>query len=151
MERREKNKPEIFSIYLVDDDLEDQEIFMEAISQIDTLVELKTFDNADELLLCLKTDSSNPDVIFLDLYMPRKDGEECLKEIRDDNGLDMIPIVVYSTEFDLDRIEHLFSLGANRYLRKPNSYGSLIASLDRTIDSIKRNTLGGTAIINIIV
>lgn len=151
MQRREKNKPEIFSIYLVDDDLEDQEIFMEAISQIDTLVELKTFDNADELLLCLKTDSSNPDVIFLDLYMPRKDGEECLKEIRDDNGLDMIPIVVYSTEFDLDRIEHLFSLGANRYLRKPNSYGSLIASLDRTIDSIKRNTLGGTAIINIIV
>ncbi|MEG3659551.1 response regulator [Arenibacter palladensis] len=151
MERREKNKPEIFSIYLVDDDLEDQEIFMEAISQIDTLIELKTFDNADELLLCLKTDSSNPDVIFLDLYMPRKDGEECLKEIRDDNGLDMIPIVVYSTEFDLDRIEHLFSLGANRYLRKPNSYGSLIASLDRTIDSIKRNTLGGTAIINIIV
>ncbi|MDL5514363.1 response regulator [Arenibacter sp. M-2] len=151
MQRREKNKPEIFSIYLVDDDLEDQEIFMEAISQIDTLVELKTFDNADELLLCLKTDSPNPDVIFLDLYMPRKDGEECLKEIRDDNGLDMIPIVVYSTEFDLDRIEHLFSLGANRYLRKPNSYGSLIASLDRTIDSIKRNTLGGTAIINIIV
>jgi CheY-like chemotaxis protein len=151
MDSQKKKKQEALSIFLVDDDIEDQEIFMEAISQIDTPFELKTFSSAEELLSNLISDLTNPEVIFLDLYMPGIDGEECLKEIRSNDNFANIPIIVYSTEFNLDRIEHLFSLGANRYLRKPNSFGSLVASLERTITSVKRNTLGGTAIINIIV
>lgn len=144
-------KRDVLLVYLADDNIEDQEIFIDAISEIDSLVELKVFDNALEIISDLQSSSQYPDIIFLDLYMPKMDGEECLKKIRSDEALGNIPIIIYSNEFDLDRVEKLFSLGANRYLRKPDTYNSLVASLERTINSVKRNNLGGTAVINIIV
>lgn len=142
---------DVFKVYLADDDTEDQEVFQEALSEISTKVELSIFNNGLELMADLQTDLDKPDIIFLDLYMPQMDGEECLKEMRQNEAFNDIPIVIYSNEFDIDRIEDLFSLGANRYLRKPDSYSSLVAALDKTVISLKRNTLGGTAVINIIV
>ncbi|MBC8770588.1 response regulator [Arenibacter sp. BSSL-BM3] len=139
----------IFSIYLAEDDMEDQEIFKDALAELETIVNLTLFSNGQELIMALQSQPQRPDMIFLDLYMPKMDGEECLNIIRNNESLDNIPIVIYSNEYNLDRIEKLFSLGANRYLRKPDSYSSLVASLDKTVNSVKRNALGGTAIINI--
>jgi len=83
--------------------------------------------------------------------MPKMDGEECLVNIRKNIDFEDIPVLIYSTEYDLDRIEKLFSLGANRYLRKADSYSSLVEALIKTVASIKRNALGSAAVINIIV
>ena len=138
------------SIFLVDDESDDQEIFKSALDEIDVQVELSLYNSSSTLLEALGNKQKNPDVLFLDLYMPKMDGEDCLIKIRENPEFDDIPIVIYSTEYDLDRIEKLFNLGANRYLRKPDSFDSIKTSLEKTLQSVQRNTLGGAALINII-
>lgn len=138
------------TIYLVDDDLEDQEIFSDAIEMIDTKVNLKLFDNGVDLMADLYANTPLPDVVFLDLYMPLMNGEECLRDIRQNEGFDEVPLVIYSSILDMDKIDELFEMGANRYLHKPSSFNALITALERTIASVKRNKLGGTAVINVI-
>jgi len=138
-------------IFLVEDDIEDQEFFCDALSEVDRTVELSIFSSGDELLRVLSVNDKIPDMIYLDLHMPIMDGEECLGVLRKNSGLKSVPIVIYSTELDMERIAQLFLKGANRYLRKPDSFDSLVASISATINSLKRNALGGNAIINIVV
>lgn len=138
------------SIFLVDDDRDDQEIFKSALDEIDVQVELSLYNSSSTLLEALSSKQNKPDVLFLDLYMPKMDGEECLIEIRKNPEFDDIPVVIYSTEYDLDRIEKLFNLGANRYLRKPDSLNSIKTSLETTLNFVELNTLGGASLINII-
>lgn len=138
-----------FIIYLVDDDWEDQEIFLDAISKIDFTVELKIFAGGEELIEALNTADKLPNLLFLDLYMPGMDGEECLVRLREEMAFNEVPIVIYSTEYDIDRIEHLFHLGASRYLRKPTAFDSLVKSLELTVSSVIRNSQGGISVINI--
>ncbi|MBC7000401.1 response regulator [Cytophaga sp. FL35] len=137
-------------VYLVDDDHEDQEIFCDALEMVDSEVELKMFDNGVDLMADLHSESKLPDLIFLDLFMPMMNGEECLQDIRDNERFDEVPVIIYSTVLDMTKIEDLFAMGANRYLHKPSNFHNLISALERTLNSVKRNKLGGTAIINVV-
>lgn len=138
---------ETFCIYMAEDDIDDQHIFKEAISSIDKDLELTIFSDGTTLLEALNNKMRKPNVIFLDLYMPKMNGEETLLKIRQSPVLDSIPVVIFSNEYNIDYISDLFEYGANRYLHKPNSFQTLTTALNRTIESIKNNTLGGTAII----
>ncbi|WP_081819416.1 response regulator [Maribacter sp. Hel_I_7] len=138
---------ETFCIYMAEDDMDDQQIFKGAISSIDKDLELTIFSDGVALLEALNNKKHKPNVIFLDLYMPKMNGEETLLKIRQNSILDRIPVVIFSNEYNIDHISDLFEYGANRYLHKPNSFQTLTTALNRTIESIKNNTLGGTAII----
>jgi DNA-binding response OmpR family regulator len=65
------------------------------------------------------------------------DGEECLADIRDEDSLTDIPVIMYSTSFDEEKINILKEKGADRYLQKPSSYTELITGLRCTIESIE--------------
>jgi len=132
--KRGMKPTEIFRIYLTDDDREDRELFAEALDDLDCKVLLRTFEKGSELLDCLMLEPELPDIIFLDLLMPVFDGEMCTVEIRKHKRFDRTPIVIYSTVFDMERIEQLFILGANRYLQKSSSYPALVSSLGRVLD-----------------
>ena len=136
------------SIFLVDDDSDDREIFSEAMVEVDRNIGLSTFSDGNSLLRELLLSDPLPDVIFLDLYMPKMDGAECLAEIRSDKRFDPIGIVIYSSLIDMKRVEELFRKGANRYLRKPSSFPSLVKSLKRTIESVAKNPTGGMTVVN---
>ena len=138
---------DIFHLYMAEDDLDDQQIFKEAIANIEGNLKITMFSNGIDLLETLQTNSNTPHVIFLDLFMPKLNGKQTLEKIRTMNHLDNTPVVIFSNEYDIDRISNLFEIGANRYLHKPNSFRTLVNALKRTITSIKNNTLGGTAII----
>lgn len=133
---------------MAEDDAEDQQIFIEAIDSLHENIHITMFSNGSDLLNELHTKLLTPNVIFLDLFMPKLNGEETLTEIRKSADFDDIPVVIFSNQYDIDRISNLFENGANRYLHKPNSFKTLTSALKRTIESIKNNTLGGTAIIN---
>ncbi|TVZ15459.1 response regulator [Maribacter sp. MAR_2009_72] len=139
---------EDFLIFMAEDDTDDQQIFTETIAEVDQNINIQLFDNGETVLHEMDTTSTLPNIIFLDLLMPKKNGEECLKELRANSSFDNIPIVVYSNLYDIERISNLFELGANRYLHKPASFKILTTALSRTIHSIKNNSLGGTAIIH---
>ncbi|TDT43720.1 response regulator receiver domain-containing protein [Maribacter spongiicola] len=138
---------DVFHLFMAEDDLDDQQIFREAIASIEGNLKITMFSNGMDLLETLRTNPNTPDVIFLDLFMPKLNGEQTLEMIRSMNHLDETPIVIFSNEYNINRISELFENGANRYLHKPNSFNTLVNALKRTIVSIKNNTLGGTAII----
>ena len=66
-----------------------------------------------------------PHLIFLDLNMPRKNGLECLREIRSDEKFKNIAIAIYSTSAAEKDIEETFHIGSNVYIKKPNNFATL--------------------------
>ena len=67
-----------------------------------------------------------PEVIFLDLNMPKKNGQEVLSEIKQHPVFKMIPVIVYTTTKNEDEVKRCYELGANTYIVKPISFESLL-------------------------
>ena len=85
-------------LFLIDDDPDDQHVFAEALSEIDGSVSLLTASNGLEALETLRKGSSRlPDLIFLDLNMPKMNGKQFLKELKSEPNLQDIPVVIYTT------------------------------------------------------
>jgi CheY-like chemotaxis protein len=112
-------------VILADDDEEDRELFREVVEDIGSNVNLSMIEDGEDLMIRLKTGIDLPDLIFLDLNMPVKNGHECLKEIRDDKNLQHIPVIIYSTSSSRDQIDLTFREGANLYITKPDSINDL--------------------------
>jgi len=70
--------------------------------------------------------SPRPDLILLDLNMPRKDGREALKEIRSHRELRQVPVVVFTTSRADSDIERVYELGANSFITKPAGFDALV-------------------------
>lgn len=130
------NKAVIGSIYLVDDDEDDRMIFAEVLSEIDSLINLKLIQSGHELshLLCVDLDPV-PDIIFLNVNMPIKNGFDCLKEIRvRQDNLKSLKIIMYSTSNNADTIKTCLELGADFYAVKPVSMFDLRSLLIKVME-----------------
>lgn len=116
-------RPIPLHIMLADDDEDDRLFFEEAFEAVKIKYRISAFKNGVELMNYLK-DSGNslPDIIFLDLNMPRKSGMECLREIRTDERLCKLSVAIYSTSSSEQDIEDTFVAGANVYIRKPSDF-----------------------------
>ena len=132
----EKNYPQMnvrpddpTHVLLAEDDDEDYFIFSLAIKELTIKVVLTRAENGDLLLQLL--DEKNPDIVFLDLLMPCKDGRTCLKEIRANKKYDSVPIVVYSSLNDLKSIEFCYREGSNLYAIKPSTLQELKTVLEK--------------------
>jgi CheY-like chemotaxis protein len=113
-------------IMLADDDKEDREIFMTAIEELSPDIQISVAVNGRELMAKLLDDSVVlPDILFLDLNMPFKNGQECLKEIRSSDRLKRLPVIIYSTSSSSEHIDQTYRGGANYYLPKPDSFRDL--------------------------
>ncbi len=111
------------SIFLADDDSDDCMLFEEALNEVCQNSQLTTANDGQELMEILgKTISQQPDVIFLDLNMPRKNGFECLDEIKHTEQLKGIPIIVLSTSSNKSTINRVYDQGADYYICKPSSF-----------------------------
>ena len=113
------------SIFLIDDDEDDQEFFVEAVSVVAPHVKVEIANDGEALMELLLNKKLLPDIIFLDLNMPRKNGHACLQEIRANKKLSPIPIVIYSTSSNSEQIDSTFKCGANLYIPKPESFADL--------------------------
>ena len=69
---------------------------------------------------------SCPDLILLDLNMPKKDGREALREIKSDPGLKSIPIIIMTTSKLKDDVVKSYNMGVNCFISKPTTYSELI-------------------------
>lgn len=114
---------------LIDDDLDDQEIFALALQQVNPDLNFMTATSAHEALAKLALPSPRPSYIFLDLNMPRMNGKECLREIKKMPHLKDIPVVIYSTSSLRNDVVETLRLGASEFITKPFSMPELVAVL----------------------
>jgi len=80
-----------------------------------------------------KNGNELPHILFLDLNMPRKNGMDCLTEIKQSDNLKDIPVVIYSTSASDEDIENTFVKGANVYIKKPSDFSTLKKILEEVI------------------
>lgn len=122
-------------IFLADDDQDDRAIFAEALLDIDSSVLLTQAEDGKQLMDILHTPPDPlPDVIFLDINMPKLNGFECLEEIRSQEGdLKKINVIVFSTCNSLTSIEKAYELGATFYAVKPNTYDDLKSFIKKVL------------------
>jgi len=119
-------KKKSLSILLADDDEGSRVIFMEAMAEIAPHVKVSIAVNGRKLMNTLLAPHGElPDIIFLDLNMPIKNGWECLQEIRNNDRLKDIPVIIYSTSANREHIDQTYEEGANFYLIKPDSFNEL--------------------------
>ncbi|CCG54247.1 Probable two-component system response regulatory protein [Flavobacterium indicum GPTSA100-9 = DSM 17447] len=117
---------EYIHIILADDDEDDRLFFTDAFDEIKINTKVQTFNDGVELMEYLQKDEAIlPQVLFLDLNMPRKGGIECLHEIKQNNKFKDIAIAIYSTSSSEQDIEETFISGANIYIKKPNDFAAL--------------------------
>ena len=113
-------------ILLADDDVDDQMLFQDAIDEIEKNIRLRTVYSGDQLMRTLaRPDTALPDLIFLDLNMPVKNGHACLQEIRSNEKLKHIPVAIFSTSMNPVDVDSTLKNGANVYIRKPNNFNTL--------------------------
>lgn len=114
------------NIVLADDDEDDRALFQLASSQIKVPHNLKMLKNGVDVITYIRDSSTIlPDILFLDLNMPNKNGLEVLTEIKKDPGLKGITVVIYSTSSSERDIDATFLAGANVYINKPNDFETL--------------------------
>ena len=120
------------NILLADDDSDDCFFFEKVLQEISITTQLKIVRDGEELMKYLLENSEDlPDVLFLDLSMPRKTGFECLTEIKENDKLKDLRVIMLSTSFPRDNkyeqdiIKMLYTLGAEDYIRKPSDYTKL--------------------------
>src|ERR1700722_20401188 len=110
------------NILLADDDDDDCLFFSKALKELPIATNLTIIHDGEQLIKYLCKNPENlPDVLFLDLSMPRKTGFECLAEIHDTENLKHIPVVVFTIsyphnpEFEAEIAKTLASMGAQNY------------------------------------
>jgi CheY-like chemotaxis protein len=124
---------EYIHIILADDDEDDRLFFTDAFEELKINTKVQTFKDGVHLMDHLNTNDTLPNVLFLDLNMPRKNGLQCLKEIKENQKFDNIAIAIYSTSASEDDIENTFVLGANIYIKKPSNFGMLKKVLSQVV------------------
>ena len=124
--------PVFENIWLADDDHDDCELFEDVLKQILPLCNLTVFSNGEELMNALSP-ASKPEILFLDINMPLKNGMECLLEIRAQRHFSRLPIVIFSSSREPRFMDSSYGYGANLYYSKPTSFNELIAGLSNLL------------------
>ena len=129
------------NILLADDDENDRILFTEAFSALKLKTEVHTVNNGVQLMEWLgKKGNPMPQLIFIDLNMPKKDGLECLVEIKSNERLRDIFIAIFSTSDNEKDVEETFKNGANIYIIKPNDFKQLIQVLQKAVLTVNQYT-----------
>ena len=131
------------NILLADDDMDDRIFFEKALKEIPLATTLSTVHNGEQLMEYLAVhDNPLPDLLFLDLSMPRKTGFECLAEIKENEKLKALTVIMFTTSFTrgLDLEENLKAtlnaMGASDYIRKPSDFNELKQIIEKTLNEL---------------
>jgi two-component system response regulator len=122
-------------ILIAEDDADDRFLLQAAFEENGFKDTLQFVENGVEIIEYLnnimsgKNSLNFPRFILLDLNMPKKDGREVLKELKQHPELKKIPVVIFSTTNNEQEMRRCYELGANSYITKPNSFESLLKTV----------------------
>jgi CheY-like chemotaxis protein len=123
------------NVLFVDDDVEDREFFVDALSYVNPKLSCVLARDCEQALAILNTAAGYPQYIFLDINMPAMDGRSCLTRIKSDDRFRDIKVVMYSTTSDQQLMEDYKRLGATYFLVKPPTFKGLCDSLSVLLEN----------------
>jgi CheY-like chemotaxis protein len=124
------------SIYLRDDDMDDVELFRDALEELDPSVLLQFANDAHEAVRSLREiHDALPDLVFLDISMPAFSGLQCLASFKNDDRLRDLPVIMYTTSSQEREIRMARELGALAFVTKPNDFRLLKRLLALVLDT----------------
>jgi len=122
-----QQQPVAIGFLVAEDDPDDRLLIKEAFEELRLANPVAFAEDGVELMEYLRReDQALPGLVLLDLNMPRKDGREAIAEIKADEDLKHLPVVVLTTSDAETDICRTYKLGANSYIRKPVSFDGLI-------------------------
>jgi CheY-like chemotaxis protein len=130
---------ELKQCLIIDDDPDDQEIFLMCLRKVSTNIDCLTANNGVEALSILKSNESYiPDYIFLDVNMPKMNGIECLKNIKTIGRLKNTKIFMYSTTSESNVVKESKELGVEDFIVKPSSTTDLKEKLSKIFNIVSK-------------
>jgi len=137
-----------FNILLAEDDEEDVEIFKQFLTELYPDIGLVVVENGILVLDHLKRNEALPNAIFLDLNMPKKNGLDCLIEIKKSDRFKMIKTIILTTSSDMTQKQKCYAEGADLFITKSSNYThfklTFSAAIDKITDDFK-TTLNASA------
>ena len=132
-----RKRYDVRRILMADDDVEDQEMVAMAFKAAGIYEDLRFVNDGVELLDYLhhagsfegEVDAPRPDLILLDLNMPRLDGHGALRQIKNEESLSNIPVIVFTTSTSEKDVEETYRQGAQSYIVKPFSFADLVTKV----------------------
>ena len=122
------------NLLLADDDPDDCDFFKEALEDLPVTINLRAVHDGVQLMNSLAAMANNlPDILFLDLNMPLKNGFDCLSEIKMNDKYKHLPVIICSTSFDIEVVDLLYQKGAHHYIRKPGEYAKLKNAISKAL------------------
>jgi len=133
-------------VLLVEDDPGDTLMIREALETHAPAANVSAVGDGVDALRYLRREGEfaatpRPDLVLLDLNMPRKDGREVLAEVKSDEDLCSIPVIVLTTSDSMQDVQHSYRLHANAYVTKPadfDDFTSVVASIERFFGQVAR-------------
>ena len=141
----EANKAQVINVLMVDDNPDDIELTIEAFRESKKYFKVNVAQNGEEALNFLRKrgefkNRANPDLLLLDLNMPRMNGFEVLEEINKDRILKGIPVIIFSISQNPADMERAKSLNAKLYLVKPVGIEGIV-NVVKTIETFVDNNI----------
>lgn len=121
------------AVYLVEDDPDHTLVISRAIKQISPQVQVQAIDDGEAALSMLRTSDTPPDLILLDINMPGLSGFDVLAQIKSDDRLKHIPVVMLTSSELAPDVAHAYELGASGYISKPSYLHDVRAVLGNTL------------------
>ncbi len=127
----------IRTILMVDDDPDDCMLVRDVLEEIGVSHVLELAEDGEELFeylerrgkFAVRANARRPDLILLDLQMPRKNGRESLKQLKTEPAWRRIPVVVLTTSTATDDVNYAYEMGVNSYVTKPTTYRTLVEAV----------------------
>jgi|SRR4051812_41262022 len=126
-------KPPI-KILLIEDDLDDVELLQDSLNDNNILYEMNVINDGGLVLDYLHKNISTPDIIVLDLNLPRVHGKEILKEIKVTPSYKNVPLLILTTSSAKEDMDFSYKHGANKFLRKPTTVESFKFTIQTIVD-----------------
>ena len=133
---------EPLNILLADDDMDDCIFFKQAVNEFHLPTHLIAVHDGEQLMHHLTNDTTAyPQILFLDLNMPRKNGFECLSEIKQSEKLKQIPVIIFSTSFEQEVVNELYKSGAQYFIRKPSVFSQFKKIIQQSLTLINEGNI----------
>jgi CheY-like chemotaxis protein len=123
-------------ILLIEDDADDIELLQDALQQNNVSFAIHVIMEGDKAIPYLESGAERPDVIVMDFNLPKLHGREIISQIRASKDLNSIPLMVLTTSASQDDMRYAFSMGANKFITKPNTMQGFNTTVEAIVSMV---------------